>query len=120
MLPVLRVRYRDEDETWLYFTPSLGQMVKFDKRDRANRWVYYGLHVMDWPGLFQRRPLWDIVTIALLAGLAAISITTLLPAFRRLRRHALHGWKWVFAPKKPRTTPSLGWAMSDRDRIAGD
>jgi hypothetical protein len=46
VLPVLRVRYADADETWLYFTPSLGQMVKFDERDRANRWLYYGLHAM--------------------------------------------------------------------------
>ena len=120
VLPVLRVRYNDENQTWLYFTPSLGQMVKFDQRDRANRWVYYGLHVMDWPGLFNRRPLWDIVTIALLAGLAAISITTLLPAFRRLKRHAVHGWKWAFAPKKVRTRPSPEWALSDSDRISGD
>jgi len=120
VLPVLRVRYDDKDQTWLYFTPSLAQMVKFDKRDRANRWVYYGLHVMDWPGLFNRRPLWDIVTIALLAGLAAISITTLLPAFRRLKRHAAHGWKWACPPKKVRTASTPEWAVSDRDRIAGD
>jgi uncharacterized iron-regulated membrane protein len=120
VLPVLRVRYKDEDETWLYFTPSLAQMVKFDKRDRANRWFYYGLHVMDWPGLFRRRPLWDLVTIALLSGLAAISITTLLPAFRRLKRHAARAWKWAFLPKKAASAPSLGWAMSDRDRITGD
>jgi len=76
--------------------------------------------VMDWPGLFNRRPLWDIVTIALLAGLAAISITTLLPAFRRLKRHAVHGWKWAFEPKKPRTTPSPELALSDRNSISGD
>jgi hypothetical protein len=120
VLPVLRVRYDDKDQTWLYFTPSLAQMVKFDKRDRANRWVYYGLHVMDWPGLFNRRPLWDIVTIALLAGLAAISITTLLPAFRRLKRHAVHGWKWACPPKKVRTASTPEWAVADRDRIVGD
>jgi hypothetical protein len=94
--------------------------VKFDKRDRANRWAYYGLHVMDWPGLFNRRPLWDIVTIALLSGLAAISITTLLPALRRLKRHAVHGWKWAFAPKTVQTAPSPGLARPDSDRIAGD
>jgi len=64
--------------------------------------------------------LWDIVTIALMGGLAAISITTLLPALRRLKRHAVHGWKSAFAPKKVRTTPSPELAMSDRDRIAGD
>ncbi len=120
VLPVLRVRYKDENQTWLYFTPALAQMVKFDKRDRANRWAYYGLHAMDWPGLFQRRPLWDMVTIALLAGLAAMGITTLLPAFRRLRRHAVHGWKSAFPQKKVRTTPSLEWAMSESDRITGD
>jgi hypothetical protein len=120
VLPVLRVRYQDKNETWLYFTPALAQMVKFDKRDRANRWLYYGLHVMDWPGLFNRRPLWDIVTIVLLAGLGAISITTLLPAYRRLKRHAAHGWKWAFPPKKAPATPSPGWAMSDSDRTTGD
>ena len=120
VFPVLRVRYNDENQTWLYFTPSLAQMVKFDKRDRANRWVYYGLHVMDWPGLFQRRPLWDLVTIALLAGLAAMGITTLLPAFRRLRRHAVHGWRWAFPPNKVRTAPSPEWAISEREHIGGD
>jgi hypothetical protein len=120
VLPVLRVSYNDLNQTWLYFTPSLAQMVKFDKRDRANRWVYYGLHVMDWPGLFNRRPLWDIVTIVLLAGLAAISITTLLPAFRRLKRHAVCGWRRAFARNKVRATHSPAWAMSDSDRISGD
>jgi uncharacterized iron-regulated membrane protein len=118
VLPVLRVRYDDENQTSLYFTPSLGQMVKFDKRDRANRWVYYGLHVMDWPGLFERRPLWDIVTLTLLSGLAAMSITTLLPAFRRLKRHGVHGWKWAFPAKKAAGTPSPGWALSKSDRGA--
>jgi hypothetical protein len=64
--------------------------------------------------------LWDMVTIALLAGLAAISITTLLPAFRRLKRHAVHGWKWAFPTKKVRTRSSREWALSDRDRLSGD
>ena len=103
VLPVLRVRYDDENQTWLYFTPSLGQMVKFDKFDRANRWIYDGLHAMDWPGLFARRPLWDIVTITLLAGLAAVSITTLLPACRRLKRHAIRGWRAMIRPRSVRS-----------------
>jgi hypothetical protein len=120
VLPVLRVRYNDENQTWLYFTPSLAQMVKFDKRDRANRWFYYGLHAMDWPGLYNRRPLWDIVTITLLAGLMTISVTTMMPAFRRLKRHAVRGGKWAFPPKKPSTMRRPGWAVSNRDRISGD
>jgi hypothetical protein len=120
VLPVLRVRYNDANQTWLYFTPSLAQMVKFDKRDRANRWLYYGLHVMDWPGLYNRRPLWDIVTIALLTGLAAMSVTTLLPAFRRLKRHAFRGSRRAFPPKKAPAMQSPRWAVSNRDRISGD
>lgn len=118
VLPVLRVRYNDANQTWLYFTPALGQMVKFDKLDRANRWLYYGLHVMDWPGLFNRRPLWDIVTILLLAGLGAISVTTLLPAYRRLKRHVVRGLKWAFPPKK--ALPAPEWAVRRDDRITGD
>jgi uncharacterized iron-regulated membrane protein len=120
VLPVLRVRYNDENQTSLYFTPALAQMVKFDKRDRANRWLYYGLHAMDWPGLFNRRPLWDVVTIALLAGVLAMSITTLLPAFRRLKRHAARGWKEVAPPKKLHQKQSPEWAISSRDRVSGD
>jgi hypothetical protein len=120
VLPVLRVRYRDENETWLYFTPSLAQMVKFDKRDRANRWFYYGLHAMDWPGLLERRPLWDMVTITLLAGLAAISITTLLPAYRRLKRHAVRGWKRALPRKREQPAPRLGWAMAKSDGVPAD
>jgi hypothetical protein len=117
---VLRVRYNDENQTRLYFTPSLGQMVKFDKRDRANRWFYYGLHAMDWPGLFNRRPLWDMVTILLLAGLGAMSVTTLLPALRRLKRHAVRGRKWAFPAKKAPAAPSPEWAVSRREGISGD
>ncbi len=120
VLPVLRTRYNDENQTWLYFTPSLAQMVKFDKFDRANRWLYYGLHVMDWPHLFSRRPLWDIVTIALLSGLAAMSITTVLPACRRLKQHTVRGWKWAFPPKKVRTSSSPEWARSGSNQISGD
>jgi hypothetical protein len=75
---------------------------------------------MDWPGLFNRRPLWDIVTIALLSGLAAASITTLLPAYRRLKRHTASGWNWAFAPKKMRPSPSPRWARSGSDQIRGD
>jgi hypothetical protein len=75
---------------------------------------------MDWPRLFSRRPLWDIVTIALLSGLAAMSITTVLPAYRRLKRHTVSGWKWAFPPKKIRPSQSPEWARSGSDQISGD
>jgi hypothetical protein len=86
-LPVLRVRYDDPNQTWLYLTPSPGQIIKVEREDRANRWGYYGLHGMDFAFLYRHRPLWDIVVIALLLGAGVSSLTSLVPALRRLARH---------------------------------
>jgi len=87
-LPVLRVRYADAAQTWLYLTPSPGQILKVEQQDRANRWGYYGLHGLDFAVLYRHRPLWDIVAVALLLGVGVSSVTSVVPAFRRLARHA--------------------------------
>jgi hypothetical protein len=87
-LPVLRVRYEDAEQTWLYLTPSPGQILKVERQDRANRWGYYGLHGLDFAFLYRHRPLWDIIVVALLIGVGVSSVTSLVPACRRLARHA--------------------------------
>jgi hypothetical protein len=87
-LPVLRVRFNDPKQTWLYMTPSHGQMTHATGEGRAVRWSLYGFHALDFAFLYNRRPLWDIVVIALLIGSTVLSSTTLLPMYRRLRRHA--------------------------------
>jgi hypothetical protein len=89
-LPVLRVRYADEARTWLYVDPNLGTMMKQDLGGRWNRWLYHGLHNLDFPFWYYRRPLWDIAMILLSIGGLALSATTLLPSWRRLMRHARH------------------------------
>jgi hypothetical protein len=53
-----------------------------------NRWLYKGLHDLDFPFLYYRRPLWDIVIVILSLGGIAVSVTSALPAWRRLARHA--------------------------------
>ncbi len=98
-LPVLRAKYDDAGATWLYLTPSHGQLLKLEDLDRRNRWGYYGLHGLDFAFLFNNRPLWDIVVIFLLVGCLAMSTTTLVPMWRRLRKHyyrLLHWMKWLF------------------------
>jgi hypothetical protein len=55
---------------------------------RLNRWLYHGLHSLDFPFLYHARPAWDIVVVALSLGGIALSITTMWPAWRRLRRNA--------------------------------
>jgi hypothetical protein len=86
-LPVLRVKYADADHTWLYFDPHRGAIVRReDQRSRIERWLYHGLHSFDFPFLYNRRPLWDVVMIALSLGGLLLSATTLLPGWRRVRR----------------------------------
>ena len=88
-LPVLRIRYEDPDETWLYLDPGRGGIVlRTDDTRRLRRWLYQGLHSLDFPFLYYERPLWDVVVIVLSIGGTVVSATTLVPAWRRLQRHA--------------------------------
>jgi hypothetical protein len=90
-LPVLRVRFRDEADTWLYVDPRRGAILRREERlTRLNRWLYHGLHSLDFPWLYYRRPLWDAVVIALSAGGLAVSMTSAPAAARRLARHVRH------------------------------
>ena len=87
-LPVLRVRYEDSDRTWLYLDPARGGIaLRTDDTRRLLRWLYQGLHSLDFPFLYYERPLWDAVVIVLSIGGAVVSATTLVPTWRRLRRH---------------------------------
>jgi hypothetical protein len=47
-----------------------------------------GLHGLDFAFLYRNRPLWDIVAIVLLGGVGVSSVTSVMPAFRRLAKHA--------------------------------
>jgi hypothetical protein len=88
-LPVLRVRFADSAGTWLYLDPARGAILRREERlSRLNRWLYHGLHSLDFPILYYRRPLWDLVVIVLsLGGMASVATATA-PAWRRLRRLA--------------------------------
>ena len=87
-LPVLRIRYADPQETWLYLDPGTGGVVqRSEKVTRLRRWLYQGFHSLDFPFLYYRRPLWDITVIALSVGGVALSVTTMAPAWQRLARH---------------------------------
>ena len=87
-LPVLRVTFADTKQTRIYMSPSHGQMTKSEIDDRIARWSLYGMHALDFSFLYQHRPLWDVVVWALLIGSTILSSTTLVPMFRRLKRHA--------------------------------
>jgi hypothetical protein len=114
-LPALRVRFDDPKQTWLYLTPQQGQMVKYDADDRVNRWSYYGLHGLDFSFMFNRRPLWDIIALLLLIGGTALSMTTLVPTWKRLSKHARRTWKAVVGGRPvPARVPQTAMTRSER------
>jgi hypothetical protein len=87
-LPVMRVRFADAPRTWLYLDPARGAIVRKEERlTRLNRWLYHGLHSLDFPFLYNRRLLWDVVMVVLSLGGLASALTSMAPAWKRLRRH---------------------------------
>jgi len=106
-LPVLRVRFNDPERTWLYLNPQHGQMTRMQRMNRVNRWLYKGLHDLDFPFLYYSRPLWDIVIVGLSVGGIVLSVTTLIPSFRRIRRHFTRLFYLVRQNGKQRTRSSV-------------
>jgi uncharacterized iron-regulated membrane protein len=85
-LPVLRVKYADADESWLYFSARDGGLVlRETAAGRPVRWLYHGLHSLDFPGLYQAGWLWDIVIVTLCVGGLLLSLTSVIVGWRVLR-----------------------------------
>jgi hypothetical protein len=86
-LPVLRVKFDDPLETWVYVDPELGQIVAAIHRlQRVERWLYNGLHSLDFGFWYDRRPLWDIGMILLSLGALVTTTIGLWLGFNRLKR----------------------------------
>ncbi len=86
-LPILRIKFDDPHRTWLYVDPRLSQVVaSFTRKERVQRWLYHGLHSLDFPFWYDKRPLWDIVVIVLCTGGAILSGLGAILGFRRIRR----------------------------------
>ncbi|MGH9783709.1 MAG: hypothetical protein ACRD88_05945, partial [Terriglobia bacterium] len=86
-LPVLRVKFDDPEKTWLYIDPEINQLVaRIHRMNRVERWLYNGLHSLDFPFWYNKRPLWDIGVIVLSMGGATVSGIGLFLGFRRVLR----------------------------------
>ncbi len=86
-LPALRIKFDDPARTWVYVDPSLTQVVTaINRGGRVERWVYHGLHSLDFAFLYNSRPTWDIVMIVLSLGGLTTSGLGFLLGVRRIRR----------------------------------
>ncbi len=86
-LPAIFVQLDDAQSSSYYVDPNTAQIVQgYNASSRRNRWLYHGLHSLNFPWLYSHRPAWDIVVLALLSGGIALCITSLLLALQVVRR----------------------------------
>lgn len=85
-LPALEVRFDDVEQSWFHIDMTTGAVVqRLTSRDRWARWLYNGLHSLDFAPLFQYRPVWDVTLILLLICGFAFTCTAVVIGWRRLR-----------------------------------
>ncbi|MDT8398838.1 MAG: hypothetical protein RQ899_09510 [Pseudomonadales bacterium] len=86
-LPVLRIKFDDPAASWFYVDPRQSRILAMAHRwSRLERWLYNGLHSLDFAFWYHRRPLWDIAVLFLLFGGLAGSVTGLYFGLRRVQR----------------------------------
>lgn len=85
-LPVIEVRLNDAASTWFYIDPATGLPVnRYETTGRWERWLYHGFHSLDFPGLWNQRPLWDIIVIFVSLGGIYLSWSGIQIGWERLR-----------------------------------
>ena len=86
-LPVVLAERTSGQQTRYYIDPRTARVVQtYDSSNWVNRWLYNGLHSLNFPWLYNYRPLWDIVVITLMLGGTALCVTSLVLAWRVLGR----------------------------------
>ena len=86
-LPVILAQLNDTDRTRYYVDPRTARVVgSYSGKGWTTRWLYHGLPSLDFPWLYNHRPAWDVVVIALLVAGTALSATSIVLAWRLVRR----------------------------------
>jgi hypothetical protein len=84
---VVYARMNDAVGTRYYIDPGTARVVGgYNARNWISRWLYNGLHSLDFPWLYNYRPLWDIVVITLMLGGTALCLTSIVLTWRVLVR----------------------------------
>ena len=84
-LPILRVKFLDKYTSWFYIDPSTGEVKRrMDSKARLGRWLFNGLHSMDFAVLINNRPVWDLLILSLCSAGLLFSVTSLVLAWRHL------------------------------------
>jgi hypothetical protein len=88
-LPVLFVQLNDEAHSRYYIDPKTAQVVgsyRSSTESWVNRWLYHGLHSINFPWLYNYRPAWDIVVLTLMLGGTSLCVTSVIIGCQLVRR----------------------------------
>jgi len=84
-LPVVRAKLDDPLRTWVYVDMRTSEVVaNVHRYSRIERWLYSGLHSLDFRFWYAKRPWWDLGMLALLLGGLTGSALGLYYGVRRL------------------------------------
>lgn len=85
--PVYRAKFDDSESTWYHIDLNNGEIVnRVTDASRLERWIYNGLHSLDFQFLIRHRPLWDVLVILLCIAGFIFSVTAVVVGWRRLVR----------------------------------
>jgi hypothetical protein len=102
-LPVVLAQLTTGERTRYYIDPATATVVHtYSSRNWVGRWLYNGLHSLNFPWLYNYRPLWDVVVITLMLGGTALGVTSLVLAWRVLGR-----WLARLLRRSPAARPAL-------------
>jgi hypothetical protein len=86
-LPVVLVELDDPGGTRYYIDPKSARIVGGYSSSRfLDRWLYHGLHSMNFPWLYNYRPAWDIVVGSFMLSGTALTVTSLALTWQLLGR----------------------------------
>jgi hypothetical protein len=86
-LPAIQIITQDPGGSRYYIDPVSGTLwAKFDLDARRYRWLHQAPHRLDFSPIIRQRPLWDVLVLALLAGVTALCSLGLFLGIRSLKR----------------------------------
>jgi uncharacterized iron-regulated membrane protein len=116
-LPVYRIIANDAEKTRYYLDPSSGALLQRLGADaRWHRWLFAGLHRLDFAAWLRARPTWDVTLILLLLGGLTGSATGVYLAVRRIGSDLVMLWRLVHsaASRVSATARGTGGASAAR------
>ncbi|MES2606456.1 MAG: PepSY domain-containing protein, partial [Pseudomonadota bacterium] len=90
-LPALQVEFDDAESSWYHIDLNTGTVIqRMTHTDRVARWLYNGMHSLDFTLLFQHRPIWDATIILLCLFGFCFALTSVVIGWRRLVYRTKH------------------------------